>query len=574
MATAKINSDLQGTPTDQTKYCSMIGGLMYLTASRPDISFATFVCTRYQARPTEKHLKEKTVSKVSDTKDTIRFKLETQEIVYTVDMFRDTLHLPVETPDNQFIAPVTIRNIKSFMQTKYPSIPQRLDEDYHSIKDDILFLSVYSTRHVLFRGMQIPDAFLTNEICATDDYKEYETVFVRVEVLMNQPKLVISIQGTHRTTPRAHRTPTLTAASPQGIKRKQNAGETSSPRKSLKVTIKQKKQSTTLIPPPSDERERDEITEATLLSLNLHKIALGAEAQENVVKVKEKLVEEEIENMVEEPESHKENMKVVDDDVTKKKDHEKDEDEVKDDDVYVEKTDAAAEAKDTDDHTNHTLVRTHAAGSVETRNDQMLTPIPTPTRSPRKDLSSDKMTANIQEFLDHCNNVVPEMMFEKTNEMIKEEMPCLVNLAVKKDREIVPTNVPELISKEFATHGPKRINELFQKHMPNTTLNLYPITSSSTTDISTAALQHQLYLNMKSKPQDQAADPKLWEISKEKFESHKFPLVLIHTNFSHVTINIIRMLILLKGKKMVKMYFGNYKYLVRITLEFIISKIG
>ncbi|GJU63911.1 hypothetical protein Tco_1245746 [Tanacetum coccineum] len=36
----------------------MIGGLMYLTASRPDIAFATFVCARYQARPTVKHLKE------------------------------------------------------------------------------------------------------------------------------------------------------------------------------------------------------------------------------------------------------------------------------------------------------------------------------------------------------------------------------------------------------------------------------------------------------------------------------------------------------------------------------------
>ncbi|GJW44120.1 hypothetical protein Tco_0072919 [Tanacetum coccineum] len=40
------------------KYHSMIGGLMYLTASRPDIAFATFVCARYQARPTVKHLKE------------------------------------------------------------------------------------------------------------------------------------------------------------------------------------------------------------------------------------------------------------------------------------------------------------------------------------------------------------------------------------------------------------------------------------------------------------------------------------------------------------------------------------
>ncbi|GKE97641.1 hypothetical protein Tco_0020992 [Tanacetum coccineum] len=36
----------------------MIGWLMYLTASRPDIAFATFVCASYQARHTVKHLKE------------------------------------------------------------------------------------------------------------------------------------------------------------------------------------------------------------------------------------------------------------------------------------------------------------------------------------------------------------------------------------------------------------------------------------------------------------------------------------------------------------------------------------
>ncbi|GKC50826.1 retrovirus-related pol polyprotein from transposon TNT 1-94 [Tanacetum coccineum] len=58
MATSKSNTDLQGTPTIQTNYCSMIGGLMYLAASLPDISFAPFVCTHYQARLTEKHLKK------------------------------------------------------------------------------------------------------------------------------------------------------------------------------------------------------------------------------------------------------------------------------------------------------------------------------------------------------------------------------------------------------------------------------------------------------------------------------------------------------------------------------------
>ncbi|GJW09819.1 hypothetical protein Tco_1575646 [Tanacetum coccineum] len=52
MATERLYTDLQGTPTDQKTYCRMIGGIMYLTASHPDIAFATFVCARYQARQT------------------------------------------------------------------------------------------------------------------------------------------------------------------------------------------------------------------------------------------------------------------------------------------------------------------------------------------------------------------------------------------------------------------------------------------------------------------------------------------------------------------------------------------
>ncbi|GJY79289.1 hypothetical protein Tco_0485090 [Tanacetum coccineum] len=45
-----------GTPVDQTKYRSMVGALMYLTASRPDIVHASCYCACYQAKPTEKHL--------------------------------------------------------------------------------------------------------------------------------------------------------------------------------------------------------------------------------------------------------------------------------------------------------------------------------------------------------------------------------------------------------------------------------------------------------------------------------------------------------------------------------------
>ncbi|GJW37645.1 retrovirus-related pol polyprotein from transposon TNT 1-94 [Tanacetum coccineum] len=58
MATKPLDVDLSGTLVDQTKYCSMVGSLMYLTTSRPDIVHATCYYARYQARPTEKHLKE------------------------------------------------------------------------------------------------------------------------------------------------------------------------------------------------------------------------------------------------------------------------------------------------------------------------------------------------------------------------------------------------------------------------------------------------------------------------------------------------------------------------------------
>ncbi|GJS65948.1 hypothetical protein Tco_0680512 [Tanacetum coccineum] len=297
----------------------------------------------------------KTVSKVPDTKDTIRFKLDTQEIMYTVDMFCDTLKLPMETSDNPFIAPVNIEIIESFMNRvgyqgvvdkndviqyprftnliiaylikKYLSISLRLEEDCPSIKDDILLVSIYTTRNVTVQGMLIPNALLTEEI------------------------------RTHRTTPRAHKTPTLTTASPQGKKRKKSIEEASSPRKSLKVTIRKMKQTTTPLPPPSDDRERGEMAEATLLSLTLYKNVLAIEAQENIAKVQEKLDEEEIKKMVEEPRSHKENSKHVDGD--------------DDDDSEEEK-------------------KVDKIGSFKIRTGKMQTPILTPPRSPRIILSSDK----------------------------------------------------------------------------------------------------------------------------------------------------------------------------------------
>nr|GEV27957.1 uncharacterized mitochondrial protein AtMg00810-like [Tanacetum cinerariifolium] len=54
----KLDADLSGKLVDQTNYRSKIGSLIYLTSTRPDIVQAVCYYARYQARPTEKHLKE------------------------------------------------------------------------------------------------------------------------------------------------------------------------------------------------------------------------------------------------------------------------------------------------------------------------------------------------------------------------------------------------------------------------------------------------------------------------------------------------------------------------------------
>nr|GEU37753.1 hypothetical protein [Tanacetum cinerariifolium] len=52
----KLDKDLQGKQVDATLYRGMIGSVMYLIASRPDLSYVVCLCARYQAKPTEKHL--------------------------------------------------------------------------------------------------------------------------------------------------------------------------------------------------------------------------------------------------------------------------------------------------------------------------------------------------------------------------------------------------------------------------------------------------------------------------------------------------------------------------------------
>ncbi|GKD19139.1 hypothetical protein Tco_1208297, partial [Tanacetum coccineum] len=100
---------------------------------------------------------------------------------------------------------------------KFNSIPQRLEEEYHSIKDDALLVSVYTTGNVTVKGMLIPNDLLTDDIRETQAYKDYA-----------------------KKTSRATRTPNPAAVNDVVSKKKKGkcvAGETSLPILSLKVRI-------------------------------------------------------------------------------------------------------------------------------------------------------------------------------------------------------------------------------------------------------------------------------------------------------------------------------------------------
>ncbi|XP_070049727.1 secreted RxLR effector protein 161-like [Nicotiana tomentosiformis] len=61
------------SPVNQTLYRGIIGSLLYLTASRPDIVFSVGLCARFQSNPKESHLKA--------AKKILRYLKGTQDLV-------------------------------------------------------------------------------------------------------------------------------------------------------------------------------------------------------------------------------------------------------------------------------------------------------------------------------------------------------------------------------------------------------------------------------------------------------------------------------------------------------------
>ncbi len=55
--TTKLEKDEKDKNVDQKYFRGIIGSLLYLTSSRPDIMFNVCACARFQATPKESHSK-------------------------------------------------------------------------------------------------------------------------------------------------------------------------------------------------------------------------------------------------------------------------------------------------------------------------------------------------------------------------------------------------------------------------------------------------------------------------------------------------------------------------------------
>ncbi|GJS27286.1 hypothetical protein Tco_0487906 [Tanacetum coccineum] len=63
----KLTRDEDGESVDDTKYHGMIGSLLYLTASQPDIMFSVCLCARFQEAPKTSHLEAQIALAISTT---------------------------------------------------------------------------------------------------------------------------------------------------------------------------------------------------------------------------------------------------------------------------------------------------------------------------------------------------------------------------------------------------------------------------------------------------------------------------------------------------------------------------
>ncbi|GJS25201.1 hypothetical protein Tco_0453833 [Tanacetum coccineum] len=143
--------------------------------------------------------------------------------------------------------------------------PLRARDKYHNLEDNAMVKNIFNSgKHKDSVGMKIPSWVITDEMKLTDHYRMYAVMF-GVDIPMTQSQPIKSTQGTH-----------MTLSAPRSPNPEMDEGESSTPRKSTVIRLHIIQLSL------AEQKSHDEL-----------------EAQQNVQKVKEHLIVEEIEKLVE-----------------------------------------------------------------------------------------------------------------------------------------------------------------------------------------------------------------------------------------------------------------------------------
>ncbi|GJX92331.1 copia protein [Tanacetum coccineum] len=507
----RLDADLQGTPTDQTTYRRMIGGLMYLISSRPYIAFATFVCARYQARPTIKHLKE--VKRIfwylrqsynmglwypkdsgleliaySDA-DHARCKDDCKSTSGGLKFLGGKLKVDLKhvqcPPESKILMNIIKNHPLRFSIAASSSVPWiYMAQFWHNLKED-------GSKEIQRQSWnkQLP-IDISEEMKHTEHYRMYAEVF-GLDVPLTQSQPTESTQGTHRTL--------------------------SAPRRSTRLTPP--------APVPTVDKADEMILQDTLqVSLAEHKSQEEQEARENVELVKEHLASVEIEKMVKgsenviddsllhrndepkilgtrlEPRSDKESLEV---EITNDKEVEiTNDEEVEITNVVIPVNVNEEEEEITDEV--YELKRREKGNIVE---ESRSTPFPTPIRSPR--IHTDLVYLDIEKFqeltefegrytylfehlkarflsrksfdtlADHLQEVMVESLptmvdthiKEQVKQQTKEEMERMIAKAILQEHGNIQAKISSKIQKAIDNHIPSQVDA----SVPQTTCRTFVV---------------------------------------------------------------------------------------------------
>ncbi|GKD08268.1 retrovirus-related pol polyprotein from transposon TNT 1-94 [Tanacetum coccineum] len=127
---SKLDEDKEGNAVDPSHYRGMIGTLLYLTTSRPDLQFAICMCARYQARPTEKHLNA--VKRIFQyLKGTVHWGLRyTKDSSFALTAFADADHAGCQDTRRSTSGSIQLLgdNLRTFFKICLKSVIKKFEE--------------------------------------------------------------------------------------------------------------------------------------------------------------------------------------------------------------------------------------------------------------------------------------------------------------------------------------------------------------------------------------------------------------------------------------------------------------